>query len=250
MATRTPRHVLSASLAVVLAAAAVLVGCSYLTERREASPAVLSTDSTTEFRARLISAGLAPESMAFAGVSAAQVGPIVAAARVHLADHATEIAAADVSFAAAARDTDRLERLVLRGLATPAEVASLVGARTGLAAATAARDAAYRSLFDAATTGLDEAQRAALRNARNSTGSAADLPARFRGTDRSDDQHVVLRDALADRAIAGRLGHEVDPASAVVIADAEASPESVRAAHAVTAASEVRQSWHAATASP
>lgn len=228
---------------------AVLASCSYwYSSRGASSPSVLAAQTPRAVRAKLISAGLAPDVLAASGLTTQQVSAVAAAGREYVSDHFADLEAADEAFATASGDVVRLERLAQQGKATEQDVASLAAARTSLASATAARSAGLAGVFDAATESLGTDQRALVQRFHANRDRA--VPLKYRGTDRTEEQWVSLRDAVSSQAIAARRGEDLDAGSAQILADANTA-ETVRAAAAEAGLADARAAWQtAATPTP
>lgn len=87
--------------------------------------------------------------------------------------------------------------------------------------ATAARDAFYVAIFDAATTSLNQEQKSMLRAQKQNKGKS--VPAKYLVVDRSDAEWVALREALSDQRIATRDGREANAEVRQRIATADAN---------------------------
>jgi hypothetical protein len=164
----------------------------------------------------LHTAGLAPESLAAAGVTASQTTDALLRIRDQLPQLASQFDAAQNVYSAARIEHDRLERLVRSGAGTAQDVDSLQTARTQLRAAAAQRDAATQAFVQAADLGPEVNTRLAALSDRRGDG----LPTPYRAATRPDADWLALRHAIASTDIHTRLGEDVpQPARAVILAN-------------------------------
>lgn len=245
----TPGRVLNIALGVVAGSVAILASCSYWygSFERKPSPSVHTASTPRSARATLISAGLSPEVLCAAGLTSQQVASVVASGREYLADHLTEVEGANASFASASADVVRLERLAQQGKAGQQDLAELTAARANLAAAVAAKESELAEVFNAATEGLSTEERALV--SQFHANRSREVPLKYRGTMRTDEEWVRLRDAASSQAIAVRRGEEIDAASAQILSDANTA-ETVRAASAIAGLASIRTAWQAAAEAP
>lgn len=164
----------------------------------------------------LYSAGLAPEPLAAAGVTAPQTTDALLRIRDQLPQLASQFDAAQDAYSAASIEHDRLERLVRSGAGSPQDAAALESARTQLQSAAAQRDAAIQAFVQTADLGPEiTARLAALRDRRGE-----ELPTHYRAAERTDADWLALRHALAAADIHTRLGEDVpQPDRAVILAN-------------------------------
>lgn len=164
----------------------------------------------------LHTAGLAPEPLAAAGVTASQTSDALLRIRDQLPQLAPQFDAAQNAYSAARIEHDRLERLVRSGKGTEQDVAALATARTQLRAAATQHDAVTLAFVQAADLGPEVTARlAALRDRRG-----VDLPSHYRAATRPDADWLAIRHALASTDIHARVGEDVpQPARAVILAN-------------------------------
>lgn len=211
--------------------------------------AVLAANEPTpppvDLRVTLLRAGLSPEALAAAGVTPVAVASTLQAAAQQLAGAPSALANADLAFANARRESDRLERLIQSGKGSQEDVAAYQAAKAALEAATAQRQAALDAVLTAATSSLPAAQRTALLNAR--ANAAWNLPPEFLVVNRSQEDWVRLRDALANEKIARKLGDQADPAAQAQLANWRAAPAVAMARSGLdTHLTQVRANWNTA----
>ncbi|MBI5283451.1 MAG: hypothetical protein HY874_00010 [Chloroflexi bacterium] len=198
-----------------------------------------------DFRVILLRAGLKPEALAAAGIAPSSIASALQSAAQSIAAAPSALATADADFAHARGESDRVERLIQSGKGTPADVSAYQNAKAALATATAQRSAVLDQLFASATANLSAAQRTALTNLR--ANAAWNLPPEFLVVNRSQEDWVRLRDALANEKIARKLHDQPD-------AGAQAQLANWRASVAVAAArtgldtnlAQIRTNWNAA----
>jgi len=175
----------------------------------EADPEPPPAPADTATAATLTRVSLDPQALSAAGLSTGEVSELVSDAYAYLAQNPTELSSADADYADARRDVDSLRRKAKSGLATAEEVTDLAAAKTALAAATSARDAALDGLFDAAVADLSQAKQDLLANIRKNRGWG--FACCYLVADRSEADWVKLRDALANEKISAKLGEAADP---------------------------------------
>jgi hypothetical protein len=161
-----------------------------------------------EIAVALLRAHLTPVALASAGVNASGVEDVIETAGMHLSLHASDLATADASFAAARVQVDALQRKTQSGIATQEEVAQLATAKTSLAQAEAARVSAIDALIAYATAHLSSSQRATLATIRANSGWA--LPTEYLAENRQQADWVLLRDALANQKISAKYSEVAD----------------------------------------
>lgn len=199
-----------------------------------------------ELRVALIRAGLAPQTLAAAGLTPVQVGTAVAA--LHQANVALPVSLRDLDHAVgeARNARDQAERLIQSGRADAQQIAAFPALEQALASASAARETAVQSLFAAATASLSATQRATLIAIR--TNAHWKLPTEFLVVERSEVEWVALRNALANERIATRNGDTPNPQCQVLLGHAR-SDASVAAAKTGldTNLAALQQTWDSVT---
>ena len=164
----------------------------------------------------LHAAGLAPDTLAAAGVTASQTTAALQRIRDQLPQLASQFDAAQNAYSAASIEHDRLERLVRSGKGAEQDAAALATARTQLRAAATQRDAATLAFVQAADLGPEVTARLAALSDRR----GVDLPSHYRAATRPDADWLAIRHALASTDIHARLGEDVlQPARAVILAN-------------------------------
>lgn len=154
-------------------------------------------------------AGLDARALAAAGVSAESTTSVISSANQYLLAHPSDLPAADAAYATARSESDRLQRLIQSGQATPEDVTAYQTQSAALATATSQRQAALDAIFNAATEGLTSPQRTALSTLRaNRALSEASLE--FLAVERSQSEWLQLRECLANERIAVELSDTLD----------------------------------------
>ena len=199
----------------------------------------------SNFKVKLIRAGLDTQALAAAGVPSQGIHAVLQAAADHMNANPSAISGADATFAAAQVSADTLRRKVQSGLATPEEVSACQSAIAALASATSARQAALDATFNAATAGLSSEVRARLAMIRSNRSWG--LPLELLTVERTEAQWVALRDALSNERIAAELSEEPDGAAQALLTAAR-SNGTVSAAKAAldTNLASVTTSWNTA----
>lgn len=193
----------------------------------------------------LLRAGVSPNALAAGGAAPQSLSGLVDSAEAHFAAHSQELALADAAHASARRETDRLRRLIESGKGSQEDVANFQAQSAALASASAAQEATLSALLDAATAGLTANQRTLLRRIQAAKGWG--LPIEFAVVERSQEEWVELRGALANERFASKYGEEADPAAAAFLAHARAD-QAVASARASldTNQAAITASWNAA----
>jgi hypothetical protein len=171
----------------------------------------------------LHTAGLAPESLAAAGVTASQTTDALLRIRDQLPQLAAQFDAAHNAYSAASIEHDRLERLVRSGRGAEQDVAALHTARTQLQAAAAQRDAATLAFVQAADLGPEVNNRLAALSDRRGDGLA--IPYRA-----ATDIHTRLGEDVPQPARAVVLANDALPAVAAARASLDANGAAVNTA--------------------
>jgi hypothetical protein len=182
---------------------------TYVSTSSPTAPEVSLVPTGADVESALRRVGITPESLAAAGLSGAAAAQAVAGVEEYLLDGLAGLRAADSAYASARQDVDRLERIVVAGNSSQDDRSALAAARTALATAAAARDAAHGSVFEAATAHLEPERLAALQTIR-SNAAAWDQPVQYLAVSRGEAQRVELREALAAVRIAGEQGATPD----------------------------------------
>lgn len=185
---------------------------------RQPQPPAPPPPSPTPAQAAVMlhTAGLAPESLAAAGVTASQTTDALLRIRDQLPQLASQFDAAHNAYSAARTEHDRLERLVRSGKGTEQDVAALATARTQLRAAAAQRDTVTQAFIQTADLGPEVNTRLATLSNRLGDG----LPIPYRAAERGEADWLALRHALASTDIHTRLGEDVpQPARTVLLAN-------------------------------
>lgn len=204
-----------------------------------------SNEGTADLHVALLRAGISPQALAAIGAPTGGIPGLVSAAEQHFVTGAASLTSADAGYAIAKRETDRLRRLIESGKGSQEDVANFQTQSAALASASAAQEATLSALLDAATAGLTANQRTLLRRIQAAKGWG--LPIDFAVVERSQEEWVELRGALANERFASKYGEEADPAAAAFLAHARAD-QAVAAARASldTNQAAITASWNAA----
>lgn len=206
-----------------------------------ASPAT----SPDDFGTTLYRVGLDPRSLAAAGVSSNSVTGIVAAVEGAIQGDPSGLSGADTAFAEARVAHDALERKIRSGKASQEEVAAYPSAKSALETATAAQQAELDALFTAGTASLGESPRAALAQLRGNR--TWGLPPEFLVVERTQQQWVSLRDALANERFSAEYNETPNSDAAALLATARSN---AAVATAITGLStnlaSITSAWNAA----
>lgn len=238
------------AIGIIAGGVVILASCSYYMERLPDSSSGFSmhrlSNPTRTIRAQLMAAGLSPDVLCAAGLTAQQAEDVAEHGLAHLDENLEDLTTADAALAAASADVTRLERLAMQGRATEPQMTELATARASLASALSARATAQTALFNAATDGLSGGTKTLIQ--RFHAHRTMEVPLKYRGTERTEAQWIALRDALSNQAIATRLNEELESASATLLAAEGATEETIRATAALANLADVRTAWYAASA--
>jgi hypothetical protein len=171
----------------------------------------------------LYRAGLQPENLTAAGVSAESTTTLVGNVKAWLAQNASTLSSADSRLGSAVPAKESLWRKVQSGLGSHDDVASLDAAVTEYNAALAGQASTVSSMFDAGTASLSSDTKATLVLERTSQ-LAWGLPLQYLVKDRSEADWVALRDALDNERVSAKLGEDPDPADQALLATVRADP--------------------------
>lgn len=191
------------------------------------------------------SLGITPKVLAAADLSAAQVGQLARASAAYLHTNIATFRAARENAYQAGREVDRLRRLIQAGQGTAQDVAALAAAQSSL---NSARSQEQTILNAALAEGGEELtpQLFAKVNLFRANKLLWDLPERYLGDNRTDEQWVALRDAIANETIAARLNQEPDPAAHQLVLAAQSTPNSSAAAANLVHLAEISAAWNVA----
>ena len=170
----------------------------------------------------LLRSGLDADALAAAGVTAdADATEVVDDVKAHLVTGLTDLRDADSDYATQRNLVDSLRRKVRSGLASQEEITQLATAKTDLATATSDRETALDAIFDAGTADLSQSSTDLLETIRGNRHWK--LPLEFLTGDRTEQEWVDLRDALADERISANFeGEEVSAGSASLLSTCRA----------------------------
>jgi len=199
-----------------------------------------------QFNVLLTRAGLSPDALAAAGVSELSVSTIVSSALTSVQAHPQVLATLDMSFAEARRESDERRRRIQSGLGTEADVTIYQASSAAMNSAEAQRETFLTELLATATANLPPEQRTALVAIR--ANSTWNLPKQYMVVNRTQEQWVALRDALANERIAAKLGEEPDPACQALLATCRANSAVIAGTSGVAPENlaAIRSAWNTA----
>lgn len=208
----------SASLA---AASLVLIVTSFST----AHAAPQQSPTRPQVIVTLTRLGCEPEALAAAGLTAADIAPLVESVRSALTQDPERLIRADASVATMRRLVEAAHK---RPESDPARSAQLADAQSDLVQSIAARDLALSTLRDAAFAQVSPDVTA--RHARIVRNRAWNLPTRYLVKDRAEAEWVALRDALARIHSRSNPESEIAPTIRAMIDAEDRDPEVLAAA--------------------
>jgi hypothetical protein len=173
-----------------------------------------------ELALALVRTGLDAESLAAVGLTAEQTGLLVSRTRTHLTSSIQVVRDADINYSAKKATVDQLQRVVQSGVATEEQKSQYVTAKSELVTLTSARQTALNAVFTAAVDGISQDTVAAL--GRIKTNRVWELPCKYLIKDRSQNDWVALREALANDRVSASLGRTPDQGGQQLILSAAA----------------------------
>lgn len=250
------RHRRSAVTAVLALAAVSALAYSHVATAPSAislpAPSVSIVDfeiepmTNTELAVALSRVCLDAQSLAAAGLSELQATALVGRARSHLAQNIQELRDADLAWAAAGQEKERLERLVRSGLGTQQDTAALAEAQVAYSAASTARRDVLADFASAALEGVGAGPGACLTMLRANT-SRWNMPTKYLAESRTEDQWLALREALANDRISASLGQEPDQEAQQLLATINAAtPVATAASNLSSNLPAVTTAWNTA----
>ncbi len=241
-------HMMVAAMAAMLIGSTGLLAISRMSFSLPAP--IVEPVTEQEVASALARIGLLPDTLAAAGLTPAQTTSLVANARARLDTEIVDLRAADESFFDAKPTLDRLGRLVRNGTATDAQRASHEAAASTVNAAEAARTAVLGQLFNAAVLGLSDDTVTTITTIRDNR-AKWQLPLQYLADrDRTEEEWVMLRDALANHRICAAEGVPTDMTCDSVVRSADADLQVSRAQTRLSSRrATVTAAWHSAAAS-
>ncbi len=176
----------------------------------------------TDFKVKLLRAGLTPRALAAAGLSMGSVLPTLQAAADQMNLAPTALDSADSSYRSARTAADALAVKIQGGKASQEEIASYPAAKTALESAEAARMSVLDGYFSAATAGLTANQRSALTTIR--ANRALGFPEEYLVVNKTEAEWLALRDALSNERQAAELPDMVNAAATQLLTTFRADP--------------------------
>ncbi len=199
----------------------------------------------TDFKVKLLRAGLTPRALAAAGVSQGSVLPTLQAAADQMNGAPTAMDNADASYRSARAAADALAAKIQGGTASQEEIASYPSAKTALESAEAARLSVLDGYFSSATANLTANQRAALVTIRGNR--ALGFPEEYLVVTRTEAQWLALRDALSNERQAAELPDMASEAATQLLTTFRADPAVSFASTSVeTSLTQVTSAWNTA----
>jgi len=174
--------------------------------------------------AALLRAGLGPEALAAAGLTAAEAGQLVAAVAACDAAAGGDLAAADAAFRDAMAVRNACAQLVRSGNATDEQKADYQAAKAAAEKAAAARDAVLDELFAAGVADLAPAKQVKLARIRANRDRRG-LPTELLVVERAPGEWLELRQGLQHEKVCLQDGEPVHPAVAAKLAAWRADPD-------------------------
>lgn len=162
-----------------------------------------------ELATALYRVGLQPERLAAAGVGAAVTDDLVVNVKVWLAEHPADLSQADEALFQATKTRDELFRKVRSGLASQEEIEACSNAAAAYNSAAAARTAKLQTIFNEGTRVLTSEQAILLNRLQTNT-QAWNIPLEYLVLEKTQEEWVRLRAALANEKISAKYGEDPD----------------------------------------
>lgn len=198
-----------------------------------------------DLQVALIRAGLDADALAASGLTTQETTDVVEDFAVAMAAELDRLADADADYAEARVTTDALRRKVRSGLASEQEASDLQTAKFSLSTAESARQATLDDWFEAGTASLAGAKTATLATLRSNRDWK--LPVEFLVVDRSEEEWVAVRKALANERICAKYEDPPDVGMQASLATWRAAPACAAAKVAFDLNGDsVRAAWDAA----
>ncbi len=237
-----------ALLVGILAFTGVGVASVYMTTVMQTPPsAETGPMSSHELRTMLVRAQLLPDSLAAAGVEPSQVGVLITAARSELDEQLQTLRRVDALRQQHQSAVTMYRQLVGAENPTPQDRQLLAQAETDLKTATQQAESVISAIRAAAEATLTTDQVQALAAIRTNKGR--EVPIEYIVVERTDQEWVELREALANVRIAAK--HGVAPAEEALarVARADADPTvTIARADLDSRTTAIQQAWDAAVA--
>ena len=176
-----------------------------------------------ELATALYRVGLQPENLTASGVASGVTDDVVVGVKTWLGQNTRALGDADQAYFDAITKRDQLVRLVQSGLASPEQIAECQVAKTDFDTKDAARKALLDTVFNAGTAPLLSGQKTQLARLRVNQ-SAWNVPLEYLVLDRTQEDWVHVRQALANERISARYGEDPDPDDQAYLATVRADP--------------------------
>jgi hypothetical protein len=199
----------------------------------------------TDFKVKLLRAGLAPRALAAGGVSVNSILPTLQAAADQMNGAPVALENADSMYVAARVAADALARKIQSGTASQEEIASYPAAKTALDSTESARQSVLDGYFSTATAILTANQRAALITIR--ANKAWGFPDEYLVVNKTEAQWLALREALSVEHQAIELPDMGSPAAQELLTTFRADPAVAFATTSVqTNLPQITNAWNTA----
>jgi hypothetical protein len=199
----------------------------------------------TDFKVRLLRAGLTPRALAAAGVQQGSVLPTLQAAADQMNGAPTALDSADASYRSARGAADALAAKIQGGKASQEEIASYPATKAAVESAEAARQSVLDGYFTAATANLTANQRTALITIR--ANKALGFQEEYLVVERTEAQWMGLRDALSTERQAIELPDMASESATQLLTTFRADPAVSFASTGVqTNLTQVTSAWNTA----
>jgi len=211
--------------ALILAAIGLLLAGFVFTQRPMAMADQEPTPPTgVELAAALARVGVNPLTLAAAGVTEESAALLIADMHEHLSEHDGSPASEDAALGAARSQRDRLRALARAGTASGADIEAIAGAESSLSAAESALDARLDAMWGFVAARLTSEQVTLIARLRDvpEVFRGSVIPVEFGAAERTDEEWMALREALAAERLAAVDGVALDSAPAALLASARA----------------------------
>lgn len=196
-----------------------------------------------EVESALGALGLTPKVVAAAGLTSQQTGSFADAAASYMHTNITAYRTAKNNAYLASNEVDRLTTRIRSGQGNQSDVEALATAQANLNTAHSQEQAVLAGALAAAGEEIPTEVFAKV-NLFKANKLVWDIPEQYLGENRTQEQWVALRDAIANDTIATRLNQEPDPSAHQLLLAAQAT--SSAAATNFQNLEEIRAAWNLA----
>lgn len=214
------------SLLIGTAAVASLgIGLAFATSEKPLAhdaDADVSLTMDSEIEVLMLRLGMTQEVLAGAGLNGASLQSALAAQQLDLETAVDTLSTHDAAVAEARVTMDALRRKVKSGLATDEEVTALAAAKASFESSTAARETFLQGVCAGFCEQVSSDAASTLETVLASPAWVKKLPVEYRNAERTDEEWLAIRDALASKKTHEQMGFEVPEETTTFLASLNA----------------------------